>query len=102
MNQTNQDQPLLCIEDLAVSFGTAGKRVRAVNRVNLTIYPQQTLAVVGESGCGKSVTAMSTLQLIPTPPGRYESGKILWTDDNGQQNNLLSYSDKQMRSIRGN
>lgn len=96
------DQPLLKIEDLAVSFSAAGRRVRAVNRVNLTIYPRQTLAVVGESGCGKSVTAMSTLQLIPTPPGKYESGRILWTDEQGKQSDLLTYSDKQMRSIRGN
>ncbi len=107
---TRHDQPLLQIRDLAVSFPVSresrhrGHRVRAVNRVNLTIYPQQTLAVVGESGCGKSVTALSTLQLIPTPPGKYDSGRIIW-DAGVEQSppvDLLKLSERQMRSIRGN
>ncbi|MEX0776023.1 MAG: ABC transporter ATP-binding protein [Phycisphaeraceae bacterium] len=114
MPDTSQNKPLLQIRDLAVSFPTGGRgarradqrrRVRAVNGVNLTIYPQQTLAVVGESGCGKSVTALSTLQLIPTPPGRYDGGSIHWY---GQQNgdsagvDLLRLPEKKMRDIRGN
>ncbi len=117
--------PLLQIRDLAVSFPVSresrhrGGRVRAVNGVNLTIYPRQTLAVVGESGCGKSVTALSTLQLIPTPPGKYDSGRILWNtqekktttsptdappESSGSSGavDLLRLSDRQMRSIRGN
>ncbi|MDP7346935.1 MAG: ABC transporter ATP-binding protein, partial [Phycisphaeraceae bacterium] len=95
------ESPLLRIEDLAVSFDGPTGAVRAVTGVNLSIYPQQTLAVVGESGCGKSVTALSMLQLVPTPPGRYESGRILWVGD-GQPVDLRTYSDKQMRHIRGN
>ena len=100
MNQTSEqppEQPLLRIEDLAVSFATGANRVRAVNGVNMSIYPRQTLAVVGESGCGKSVSALSTLQLVPTPPGRFESGRIGFDG-----NDLLTYSEKQMREIRGN
>ncbi|QNN22209.1 ABC transporter ATP-binding protein [Planctomycetales bacterium ZRK34] len=91
------ESPLLQIEDLAVTFDTEAGIVRAVNGVNLTIYPQQTLAVVGESGCGKSVSALSTLQLVPTPPGKFERGRILFDGDD-----LLRYSEKQMQGIRGN
>jgi oligopeptide/dipeptide ABC transporter ATP-binding protein len=94
---THADQPLLKIEDLAVSFAGQSGRVRAVNGVNLSIYPQQTLAVVGESGCGKSVSALSTLQLVPTPPGRYDRGRIWF---NGQ--NLLEMNERQMQRVRGN
>jgi oligopeptide/dipeptide ABC transporter ATP-binding protein len=106
------ETPLLQISDLAVSFSSRsgdGTRVRAVNRVNLSIYPKQTLAIVGESGCGKSVSAMSVLRLVPTPPGHFDSGKILWNGDAGKTTgantpatDLLTLTEKQMRSIRGN
>jgi oligopeptide/dipeptide ABC transporter ATP-binding protein len=108
------EQPLLRIEDLAVSFPVAAKpepgqprelatrRVRAVNDVSMTVYPKQTLAVVGESGCGKSVTAMSILRLVPTPPGRYDNGSIRWQRDAGAAPvNLLELNDRQMQKIRG-
>jgi len=103
------DKPIIEIEDLAVSFPVPdaagrGNRFNAVQDVNLSVYPAQTLAVVGESGSGKSVSAMSVLQLIPTPPGKYESGKIIWRGDQaeGAGTDLLSLDDKQMRSVRGN
>ena len=71
--------PLLEIQDLAVSFDMAAEgRIKAVDGLRLTIYPEQTLALVGESGCGKSVTAMSILQLIQRPPGRYDRGSIMF------------------------
>ncbi len=99
------DRPLLKIDNLAVSFPVtrdATRRVRAVNGVSLSIFPQQTLAVVGESGCGKSVSAMASLQLVPTPPGRYESGAIWWTPDPAKPpTDLLKCSDRQMQRIRG-
>ena len=99
----DQDSALLRIEDLAVSFPTERRtrRVHAVNGVNLSIYPRQTLDVVGESGCGKSVTALSTLRLVPTPPGRYEQGAIWWSPDGGAPKNLLQISEKQIRAVRG-
>ncbi len=90
------DKPLLQIEDLAVSFHAGEGVIRAVNGVNLSVYPQQTLAVVGESGCGNSITALSTLQLVPTPPGRYDRGRVMF---DGQD--LLHLSEKQMQKIRG-
>jgi oligopeptide/dipeptide ABC transporter ATP-binding protein len=114
MTQDDNLQPLLRVENLAVSFDGPAGRVRAVNGVNLSIYPGQTLGVVGESGCGKSVSALSTLQLVPTPPGRFESGSIWWkpgtmSSETGsdpvslsQPVDLLKYSEKQMQKIRGN
>lgn len=115
MTESTAQKPLLQIENMAVSFDGPAGRVRAVNGVNLSVYPGQTLCVVGESGCGKSVSALSTLQLVPTPPGRYESGAIYWSppgSENGNREtnretesdtvNLLSLSEKQMQKIRGN
>jgi len=105
--------PLLTINNLAISFPVAAKpepgqtreqmrRVRAVNDVSMSIYPKQTLAVVGESGCGKSVTAMSILRLVPTPPGHYENGSILWQrDEKATPLDMLKQNDQQMQKIRG-
>ena len=90
-------QPILSVQDLAVSFDNgSGPRVQAVAGVSMTVHPNQTLAVVGESGCGKSVTAMSTMQLIPRPPGRFDRGNILF-----EGRNVLSLSEREMLSIRG-
>jgi len=91
------DTPLLTIRDLNVEFATRRGTVRAVNGVNLSIYPGQTLAVVGESGSGKSVSALSTMQLVPSPPGKVTGGTITF---DGQD--VLSLSEKQMRTLRGN
>ena len=107
MSESNE-QPLLRIDDLAVSFAGAGGAVLAVKRVNLTIHPRQTLAVVGESGCGKSVSALSVLQLVPTPPGKYEAGTIWWCGNDepgqtaGEPQDLLSFTERKMQHVRGN
>ena len=96
-------QPLVSVRDLAVSFDNrGGPRIQAVDGNALTIYPQQTVAVVGESGCGKSVSAMSMLQLIPRPPGRFDHGTIQFRRRNGQVIDLLTQTENQMREIRGN
>ena len=89
--------PLLEIEDLSTFFHTEENIVKAVRNVNLTIHKGETLALVGESGCGKSVTALSIMRLIPTPPGRFESGRIFF---NGQD--LLQASEAEMQNVRGN
>src|SRR4051794_6178713 len=74
-----QESPVLRVRDLGVSFDNgSGPRIQAVDGVRMSIYPRQTLAVVGESGCGKSVTAMSTLQLVPRPPGRFDRGQVFF------------------------
>ena len=70
--------PLLDIRDLRTWFRTDDGMVRAVDGVSMAIEAGETLAVVGESGCGKTVTARSVLKLIDMPPGRFESGQILW------------------------
>ena len=89
-------KPLLEIQNLDVAFETNRGDVRPVRDVSLTIYPGQTVALVGESGCGKSVTAMSVLRLIPSPPGKVLGGKVMF---NGRD--LLALSEREMRSVRG-
>ena len=80
---------LLQIENLSVSFHTDDGIARAVDRVSLAIAPGETLGVVGESGCGKTVTALSILRLIQEPPGRIDGGRIVYK---GQ--NLLEMTDR--------
>jgi oligopeptide/dipeptide ABC transporter ATP-binding protein len=88
--------PLLEVKSLSIAFNTERGEIRPVQNVSMSIYPGQTLAVVGESGCGKSVTALSILRLIPTPPGKVLGGQILF-----EGRDLLSLSEKQMQSVRG-
>jgi len=88
---------LLEISNLTTSFKTEDGLVQAVRQVDLHIDKGETLALVGESGCGKSVTALSVMRLITTPPGKIESGRILFE---GQD--LLDLPSKKMQEIRGN
>ncbi len=88
---------LLEIQNLQTYFDVRGFVAKAVDDISLTIGRGETLGLVGESGCGKSVTAHSIIQLIPQPPGRIVGGKIFFE---GQ--NILTLSEAQMRRIRGN
>ncbi len=88
---------LLEIKDLCVSFDTDDGVVNAVDGVSYQLRKGESVAVVGESGCGKSVTSLSVMRLIPSPPSKVLGGEILL---NGE--NLLEFSEKKMRSIRGN
>ena len=88
---------LLDIQYLKTYFSVRGQTAKAVDDINLTIQAGQTLGLVGESGCGKSVTAHSIIRLIPDPPGKIMGGKIFFEGDN-----LLLYSEARMRKIRGN
>jgi oligopeptide/dipeptide ABC transporter ATP-binding protein len=88
--------PLLEIKDLTVQFDTEVGPLTAVNGVSLSVHEGEVLGVVGESGCGKSVTAMSILRLIPRPPGRFVNGQIVFK---GQD--LLSVPIDELRRIRG-
>ncbi len=89
--------PLLAIEDLRTHFFTRDGVVRAVDGVSYIVEAGETLAVVGESGCGKSVTALSILRLVPSPPGRIVSGAIRFGELD-----LVTASESEMRRIRGN
>jgi ABC-type dipeptide/oligopeptide/nickel transport system ATPase component len=96
------EEPIIRVVDLAVSFDNgSGPRIQAVDGVRMSIYDRQTLAVVGESGCGKSVTAMSALQLIPRPPGRFDRGQVLFRREKGKVDDLMRFSEREMRDIRG-
>jgi peptide/nickel transport system ATP-binding protein len=87
---------LLEIQNLRTYFDVHGHVLKAVDNVSLSIGKGETLGLVGESGCGKSVTAHSIIQLIPQPPGRIAGGKIFFE---GQ--NILEFSETRMRKIRG-
>jgi peptide/nickel transport system ATP-binding protein len=89
--------PLLAIEDLQTHFFTRDGVVRAVDGVSYAVEAGETLAVVGESGCGKSVTALSILRLVPSPPGRIVGGAIRF-----EGVDLLQIGEGEMRRIRGN
>jgi peptide/nickel transport system ATP-binding protein len=89
--------PLLDIRDLVTEFETDRGSVRAVDRVSFTVAPSSTVGLVGESGCGKSVTALSIMGLVPQPPGRVAGGHILYRD-----RNLLGLAERELRTLRGN
>jgi peptide/nickel transport system ATP-binding protein len=89
--------PLLEVKELKTHFFTRDGVVRAVDGISFRVQPGETLAVVGESGCGKSVTSLSIMRLITSPPGRIVEGRITF---DGQD--LLALSERKMRDIRGN
>jgi peptide/nickel transport system ATP-binding protein/oligopeptide transport system ATP-binding protein len=89
--------PLLQVQDLRTYFDVRGFVAKAVDGVSFSIPSGNTLGLVGESGCGKSVTAHSIIRLIPEPPGRIAGGHV-----NFQGQDLLSLSESRMRRIRGN
>ena len=88
--------PLLAVEDLHVHFVTSRGVVRAVEGVSYEVYPGEVVALVGESGCGKSVSALSIMRLLARPAGRVVRGRILF-----EGRDLLKLSDDEMREIRG-
>ncbi len=90
-------EPLLEVKDIHTQFFTQDGVVKAVDGVSFEIYPGETLGIVGESGCGKSITAMSLMRLIPSPPGKIVSGEIIFKGEN-----ILDMSDEEIRNIRGN
>ncbi len=89
-------EPLLRVEDLRVVFGPPGREQVAVDGVSLTLAPGEVLGIVGESGCGKTLTALSILRLIPSPPGRIAGGRILF-----QGQDLALVDEGAMNRIRG-
>ncbi len=89
--------PLLEVDDLRTYFYTRDGVVRAVDGVSFSVHPGETLAVVGETGCGKSVTSLSILRLIASPPGRIVAGRLVF-----EGRDLLELSEPAMRQVRGN
>ncbi|MEO8799391.1 MAG: ABC transporter ATP-binding protein [Polyangiaceae bacterium] len=90
-------QPLLDVKDLVTTFQTGEGELRAVDGVTFDVRQGETVGLVGESGCGKSVTSLSILRLIPSPPGKIASGQILF-----EGKDLVTLSEKEMRGLRGN
>ncbi|MFM7063296.1 MAG: ABC transporter ATP-binding protein, partial [Actinomycetes bacterium] len=88
---------LLSVEDLRVRFDTSEGEVRAVDGVSFDVRAGEVFAVIGESGSGKSVTAMSILGLLPVPPARIASGRVLWDGTD-----LLAADAEHLRQVRGN
>ena len=89
--------PLLQVRNLTTRFKTERGQVTAVDQVSFDVAPGETLAIVGESGSGKSVTALSIMRLIPTPPGRIETGEVIFGGED-----LLKLDDAGIRAVRGN
>ena len=96
------DTWLLSVENLGVQFHSPRGTSQAVDGVSFEMNPHETLALVGETGCGKSVTARSILRLVAEPPGEYSSGSIQLRNEDGSTTDILSAPEKVVRSIRGN
>ena len=90
-------EPLLAIKDLKTYFLSKDKEVKAVDGIDIDVYPRQIVCIVGESGCGKSMTSLSIMRLVPKPRGKIVGGKIVF---NGKD--LLGLTEEQMTNVRGN
>ena len=93
----DKNEILLSVEDLKVYFRSEGAVARAVDGVSFDVRREETVCLVGESGCGKTVTALSVMGLVPIPPGEIADGRILY-----REKNLLDFNDTQMQQMRGN
>ena len=90
-------KPILEVKELQVSFAKEEQQITVVNGVSFVVYSGETLGIVGESGCGKSITSLSIMGLIPRPPGRISGGQIIYNNMD-----LTQLSEEEMRDIRGN
>ena len=93
----SERQKILEVKNLCTSFFTEAGEIKAIDDVSFDVYKGRTLGIVGESGCGKSVTSLSIMRLIPQPPGKIVGGQILY-----QGRDLTQLSPAEMRAIRGN
>jgi peptide/nickel transport system ATP-binding protein len=97
MSETSSEATVLDVKDLQTVFFTNSGLFRAVDSVSFSVRRGETLAIVGESGCGKSVTALSVMRLVPDPPGRIVGGSVML-----EGSDLLGLDEAEMRQIRGN
>jgi oligopeptide/dipeptide ABC transporter ATP-binding protein len=95
-------EPLLEVEELQVEFETEEGLLRAVDGLSFTIARGETLVIVGESGCGKSVTGLSLMRLIASPPGRIVGGRLMFRGRDGKPRDLVTLGEAAMRHLRGN
>lgn len=95
-------QPLLAIKNLSVDFITENAVVSALKNISVSVSRNEIVALVGESGSGKSVTSLSVLQLLPSPPAKYISGEVLFSEAGAEPLNLLKRNRYEMQDIRGN
>ena len=96
-NEPATEAPLLSVRDLAVTFGSGERTVHAVNGISYDLERGETLGVVGESGCGKSVSSLALMRLLPKPAARITSGEIIF---DGEE--ILGLSEEAVREMRGN
>jgi oligopeptide/dipeptide ABC transporter ATP-binding protein len=94
---SDKNNILLSVEDLKVYFRSEEAVARAVDGVSFDVHREETVCLVGESGCGKTVTALSVMGLVPIPPGEIVDGRVLY-----REKNLLEFNDSEMQKIRGN
>jgi len=97
MDATTSSQVLLQVDDVHVEFKTRRGRAMVLNGVSFDVRAGETLCIVGESGCGKSMTALTVLGLVPQPPGRVSGGRVLF-----QGEDLLAATPARLREVRGN
>ncbi|MEM9918402.1 MAG: ABC transporter ATP-binding protein [Bacteroidota bacterium] len=93
---------LLVVDQLKTEFHTEKGIVRAVDDISFAIGKRETVGIVGESGSGKSVTSLSIMRLVPSPPGKIAAGRILFENSGGEQVDLLQLNESEMRKYRGN
>jgi peptide/nickel transport system ATP-binding protein/oligopeptide transport system ATP-binding protein len=97
MTKTSDNEILLSVENLKVYFRSEVEVARAVDGISFDVRREETVCLVGESGCGKTVSALSVMGLVPIPPGEIADGKVLFRNQN-----LLDFNDTEMQEIRGN
>ncbi len=97
LTTTDPDFPLLRVRDLAVTFGSGDRTVHAVNGISYDLPAGETLGIVGESGCGKSVSSLALMRLLPKPAARITSGEILFDGED-----VLALPEESVREMRGN
>jgi oligopeptide/dipeptide ABC transporter ATP-binding protein len=95
--KTSDNEILLSVEDLKIYFRSEDEVARAVDGVSFDVQREETVCLVGESGCGKTVTALGIMGLVPIPPGEIAGGRVLFRDKK-----LLDFNDTEMQQIRGN
>ncbi|HVZ53978.1 MAG TPA: ABC transporter ATP-binding protein, partial [Pseudolabrys sp.] len=93
---THAPEPVLAVDNLRTYFDLRRGLVKAVDGISFTLAPGQTLAIVGESGCGKSITALSLMRLVPNPPGRIAGGSVKL-----EGRDLVALDEEAMRRVRG-